>query len=102
VSVDKPVAIGSDDAGYRLKGLIGVVQEDGLEVADFGCHSEDPIDYPDVAFEVANAVARGEHDRGILICGTGDRHVHRGEQGSCSPGGPGARRLLRRARPYVE
>jgi ribose 5-phosphate isomerase B len=71
VSVDKPVAIGSDDAGYRMKGLIGVVQEDGLEVADFGCHSEDPIDYPDVAFEVANAVARGEHDRGILICGTG-------------------------------
>jgi len=67
--VDKPVAIGSDDAGYRLKGLIGV-QEEGLEVADFGCHSEDPIDYRDVAFEVANAVPRGEHDRGILICGT--------------------------------
>jgi ribose 5-phosphate isomerase B len=70
--VDKPVAIGSDEAGYRLKGLlIGVLQEEGLKVADFGCHSEDPIDYPDVAFEVANAVARGEHDRGILICGTG-------------------------------
>jgi ribose 5-phosphate isomerase B len=72
VSVDKPVAIGSDDAGYRLKGLlIGVLQEEGLEVADFGCHSEEPVVYPDVAFEVANAVARGDHDRGILICGTG-------------------------------
>jgi len=69
--VDKPVAIGSDDAGYRLEGLIGVVQEEGLEAADLGCHSEDPIDYRDVAFEVANVVARGEHDRGILICGTG-------------------------------
>jgi ribose 5-phosphate isomerase B len=70
--VSKPVAIGSDEAGYRLKGLlIGVLQQEGLEVADFGCHSEDPVDYPDVAFEVAQAVARGEHDRAILICGTG-------------------------------
>ena len=68
----KPVAIGSDEAGYRLKGLlIEVLREQGLEVADFGCHSEDPVDYPDVAFEVAEAVARGDHDRGILICGTG-------------------------------
>ena len=68
----KPVAIGSDEAGFRLKGvLIEVLGEEGLEVADFGCHSEDPVDYPDVAFEVARAVARGEHDRGILICGTG-------------------------------
>jgi ribose 5-phosphate isomerase B len=70
--VSKPVAIGSDEAGYRLKGvLIGVLQEEGLEVSDFGCHSEDPVDYPDVAFEVAHAVARGDHDRAILICGTG-------------------------------
>lgn len=68
----KPVAIGSDEAGFRLKGvLIEVLGEEGVEVADFGCHSEDPVDYPDVAFEVAQAVARGEHDRGILICGTG-------------------------------
>lgn len=70
--VSKPVAVGSDEAGYRLKGvLIDLLKEEGFEVADFGCHSEDPVDYPDVAFEVAGAVARGEHDRGILICGTG-------------------------------
>jgi ribose 5-phosphate isomerase B len=68
----KPIAIGSDEAGFRLKGLlIGVLEEEGHAVADFGCHSEDPVDYPDVAFEVAEAVARGEHDRAILICGTG-------------------------------
>lgn len=68
----KPVAIGSDEAGYRLKGvLIEVLGAEGEEVVDFGCHSEDPVDYPDVAFEVAQAVARGDHDRGILICGTG-------------------------------
>jgi len=70
--VTKPVAIGSDEAGFRLKGvLVDLLREEGLEVADFGCHSEDPVDYPDVAFELAEAVARGEHDRGILICGTG-------------------------------
>ena len=68
----KPIAVGSDEAGYRLKSmLIEVLEEEGQEVADFGCHSEDPVDYPDVAFEVAGAIARGEHDRGILICGTG-------------------------------
>jgi ribose 5-phosphate isomerase B len=70
--VTKPIAIGSDEAGYRLKStLIGMLEEAGQEVQDFGCHSEDPVDYPDVAFEVANAVARGEHERAILICGTG-------------------------------
>jgi ribose 5-phosphate isomerase B len=71
--VSKAVAVGSDEAGFRLKGIvIDLLRgEEGLEVTDFGCHSEDPVDYPDVAFEVARAVARGEHDRGILICGTG-------------------------------
>jgi ribose 5-phosphate isomerase B len=70
--VSKPIAIGSDEAGFRLKGiLIDVLGVEGETVTDFGCHSEDPVDYPDVAFEVAQAVARGEHDRGILICGTG-------------------------------
>ncbi len=68
----KPVAIGSDEAGYRLKGvLIALLAEEGQEVVDFGCHSEEPVDYPDVAFEVAQAVADGRHDRAILICGTG-------------------------------
>jgi ribose 5-phosphate isomerase B len=68
----KAVAIGSDEAGYALKAvLIALLEAEGQEVADFGCHSEEPVDYPDVAFEVAGAVARGEHDRGILICGTG-------------------------------
>ena len=71
--MSKAVAIGSDEAGFRLKGILIELleQEEGLEVTDFGCHSEDPVDYPDVAFELARAVARGEHDRGILICGTG-------------------------------
>ena len=70
--MDKAVAIGSDEAGFRLKALlVDVLEEEGMAVVDFGCHSEDPVDYPDVAVLVAEAVARGEHDRGILICGTG-------------------------------
>ena len=70
--MSKPVAIGSDEAGFVLKGqLIALLAEEGQQVVDFGCHSQDPVDYPDVAFDVARAVAAGHHDRAILICGTG-------------------------------
>ncbi len=68
----KPIALGSDDAGYRLKEeLKRYLEADGHSVLDYGCDSPDPVDYPDVALEVARAVARGEHDRAILVCGTG-------------------------------
>jgi ribose 5-phosphate isomerase B len=70
--MSKPVAIGSDEAGFALKTfLVDVLHAEGCDVRDFGCLSPDPVDYPDIAFEVARAVARGEHDRGILVCGTG-------------------------------
>src|SRR5262245_56220386 len=66
------IAIGSDDAGYPLKeALKRHLESIGREVQDYGCFSPDPIDYPDVAVEVATAVARGEHARAILVCGTG-------------------------------
>ncbi|MFI5282525.1 MAG: ribose 5-phosphate isomerase B [Candidatus Dormibacterales bacterium] len=68
----KPIALGSDDAGFPLKEAIkGYLEAEGHEVLDYGCDSTDPVDYPDVALEVARAVARGEHDRAILVCGTG-------------------------------
>lgn len=67
-----PVAIGSDEAGFELKAhLCEVIRAEGFEVRDYGCHSLEPVDYPDVALEVAHAVARGEHERAILVCGTG-------------------------------
>jgi ribose 5-phosphate isomerase B len=67
-----PIGIGSDEAGFELKQLIAqLLRDEGYEVTDFGCHSLDPVDYPDVAYDLARAVARGEHERGILICGTG-------------------------------
>ena len=48
-----------------------MVQEKGFELKDFGTHSEESCDYPDIAHEVAKAVAGGQFDLGILICGTG-------------------------------
>jgi ribose 5-phosphate isomerase B len=68
----RPIAIGSDDAGYELKeALKRHLESKGREVLDYGCPSPDPVDYPDVAITVAKAIARGEHDRAILVCGTG-------------------------------
>jgi len=66
------VAIGADHGGFKLKAEINdLLQELGIDYTDFGTHSSDSIDYPDVAIPVAEAVANGEFDRGILICGTG-------------------------------
>jgi ribose 5-phosphate isomerase B len=70
--MEKPIAVGSDEAGFDLKStILGLLADKGLAVKDYGCHSPEPVDYPDVAFAVARAVAQGAHDRGILICGTG-------------------------------
>jgi ribose 5-phosphate isomerase B len=65
--------MGSDHAGYDLKAVVKQsVQEWGHEVVDMGSHAgQGSVDYPDYARAVAMAVARGEYDRGILICGTG-------------------------------
>src|SRR5260370_16909476 len=68
----KSIAVGSDDAGFGLKEEVKkYLESEGHIVTDYGCPSPDPVDYPDVALLVADAVARGEHDRAILICGTG-------------------------------
>lgn len=66
------VYIGSDHAGYRLKeALKRALKSMDVSLVDVGCHSENPVDYPDIAFKVASAVSKCEADRGILICGTG-------------------------------
>jgi ribose 5-phosphate isomerase B len=68
----KAIAVGSDDAGFRLKeALKKYLEAQGHAVRDYGADSDDPVDYPDVALVVARAVARGVHDRAILVCGTG-------------------------------
>ncbi len=65
-------AIGNDHTGVALKEIIKkFVEEKGIEVKDFGTQSTDASNYPEIAESVANAVASGECERGILICGTG-------------------------------
>jgi len=66
------VGIGSDHAGYRAKGpVVELVDELGHEVRDFGTDDEDSVDYPDYARLVGSAIAAGEIDRGIILCGSG-------------------------------
>ena len=66
------IAIGSDHGGYALKkALMAHLSERGLEYRDFGTYSEASCDYPVYAKAVAHAVADGECECGILICGTG-------------------------------
>lgn len=66
------IALGSDQAGYELKQeIIKYLEEQNLEYKDYGSYNADPVDYPVYGHKVAHAVAGGECDRGILICGTG-------------------------------
>lgn len=66
------IAIGSDHGGYDLKlEVIEWMKENGIEYRDFGTNSKESCDYPDIAEPLANAVAAGECEKGILICGTG-------------------------------
>lgn len=66
------LALGSDHGGYQLKEEIkSLLEEKGVDFEDFGTDSTDSVDYPDFASKVGQAVAEGDCDRGILICGTG-------------------------------
>ncbi|MGH9510122.1 MAG: ribose 5-phosphate isomerase B [Terriglobales bacterium] len=66
------VSIGADHAGFELKEKIRkLLGDQGIEVVDEGTHSVDSVDYPDYARKVAEAVARSEAQRGILVCGSG-------------------------------
>jgi ribose 5-phosphate isomerase B len=66
------IAIGNDHRGYKLKlKIVEWLKSQGHEVTDVGADSEASADYPDFAWKVATAVAQGQAERGILICGTG-------------------------------
>jgi len=69
--LSKPVAIGSDHAGFDYKeDLISFLEAKGLPFKDFGTHSRDSVDYPDFAHPVAESVESGESSFGILLCGS--------------------------------
>jgi len=66
------VALGNDQAGYGLKQeVMKYLDEQGISYKDYGSYSEESVDYPVYAKKVAHAVADGECEKGILICGTG-------------------------------
>lgn len=66
------LVIGSDHAGWSLKGaVIEHVRSLGHEVIDVGSYDEKPVDFPDIARQVAAKVTSGEAERGIMVCGTG-------------------------------
>ena len=66
------LAIASDHAGYALKQNVKeYLRQQGHFVEDFGTHSSESMDYPDVARPAAESVARGDNELGILICGSG-------------------------------
>lgn len=66
------IPIASDHAGFPAKELTKkILKEMGHELIDYGTHSEDSVDYADFAIQVAERVNNGEHEQGILICGSG-------------------------------
>ena len=66
------IALGCDHRGLNLKqAIMGLLAELGHDYKDFGCYNSDPVDYPDIAKQVAEAVASGKFERGILICSSG-------------------------------
>lgn len=66
------VAIGSDHGGFRLKEEIKtLLTELKVDNHDFGTYTLNSVDYPDISRQVAEAVAKGEYERGIIVCGTG-------------------------------
>ncbi|RAI11878.1 MAG: ribose 5-phosphate isomerase B [Candidatus Melainabacteria bacterium] len=66
------IAIGSDHGGFEYKAsIIKALQVKGYDVVDMGTYSPESCDYPIIAKKVARAVAKGDFEKGILVCGTG-------------------------------
>jgi ribose 5-phosphate isomerase B len=66
------IALAADHAGYALKDeLVGWLREQGHEVSDLGTNGPDSVDYPEYGAKLARAIASGEAERGIAVCGSG-------------------------------
>lgn len=71
--LSKPVAIGSDHAGFEYKvELVKWLNQKGIQVQDMGVYENKSVDYPDYAHPVASSVENGDSAFGILLCGTGN------------------------------
>ena len=68
----KPIALAADHGGFELKEAVKAhLEELGLEYIDFGTHSTDSVDYPDMAVPACDAVVSGQCEKALLFCGTG-------------------------------
>lgn len=65
------IVIGSDHCGYELKAKLLPILQQKYEVIDCGCHSANPVDFPDIAKQVCENILTGKAERGIMFCGTG-------------------------------
>jgi ribose 5-phosphate isomerase B len=66
------IVIGGDHAGFHLKErLTDLLRQVGHEVDDVGTHSEEPVDFPDIAQQVCEEVVQGRAERAVMVCGTG-------------------------------
>ena len=69
----KKIGIACDHAGFQMKELlVGYLATKGYDVVDFGCHSEESIDYPDFGHPLAEAIENGELEQGVGLCGSGE------------------------------
>ncbi len=69
----KKIALAADHAGFRIKEIVAdYLIKKGYEIKDFGCFSEESIDYPDFAHPAVAAVEAGRFDIGISVCGSGN------------------------------
>jgi ribose 5-phosphate isomerase B len=70
--MSKIVAVGADHAGFPLKDpVIKYLKANGFEVLDMGTNSTEPVDYPDFAIKVGEAIKSGKADMGVVLCGSG-------------------------------
>ena len=85
----KPIALAADHGGFELKEAVKAhLKELGLEYIDFGTHSTDSVDYPDMAVPACDAVVSGECSKALLFCGTGIgisivANKHKGIRAAC-------------------
>ena len=68
----KPIVVSADQNGWKLKdALAQYIREKNYTVIDVGVNSDDPVNYPEIAVELAEMIRDKKYDRGILVCGTG-------------------------------
>ena len=71
--MNRIIPIASDHGGFEMKQfLIGKLEESGYEVKDFGTHSPESVDYPDMIHPLAEAIETGQYPMGIILCGSGN------------------------------